>query len=165
MKNDLICFSHLRWHFVYQRPQHLMSRAARSGRVFYFEEPVFTRSSDKLRIETDPVNGVTVVTPELTGHEGPGQEDNFRDRVKILVDQFIQRYDLKDFVAWYYAPMALSFSEHLEPKAIVYDCMDELSAFKFAPPELVVFEQKLMAKADIVFTGGYRLYQSKKAFH
>jgi len=65
MKNDLICFSHLRWHFVYQRPQHLMSRAARQGRVFYFEEPVFTSLPDRLYIELDPVNQVTVVTPEL----------------------------------------------------------------------------------------------------
>jgi len=167
MKNDLICFSHLRWHFVYQRPQHLMSRAARQGRVFYFEEPVFTSSPDQLRIEVDPVNRVTVVTPELNLNEatGHGGEENFNIRTKRLLDRLIFRYDIKEIVAWYYAPMALSFSEHLETGAIIYDCMDELSAFKFAPPELVEFEQKLMARADIVFTGGHRLYQAKKSFH
>jgi len=74
-------------------------------------------------------------------------------------------HGIEDFVAWYYAPMALSFSDHLEPKAVVYDCMDELSAFKFAPPELVDYEKKLIARANVVFTGGHRLYQAKKAFH
>ena len=167
MKNDLICFSHLRWHFVYQRPQHLMSRASRMGRVFYFEEPAFTTFSDKLRIETDPVSGVIVVTPELSKsvkNEKP-EDANFNIRLMKLVDELIKRFDIKDFVAWYYAPMALAFSELLVPKAIVYDCMDELSAFKFAPAELVALEKKLMTRADIVFTGGHRLYQAKKTFH
>jgi hypothetical protein len=166
MKNDLICFSHLRWNFVYQRPQHLMSRAARQGRVFYFEEPVFTSSFDQLRIKVDPANQVTVVTPELDSRAADRvHEENINIRIRRLVDQLILRHGIKEFVAWYYAPMAWSFSEHLEPKAIVYDCMDELSAFKFAPAELVENEQKLMAKANIVFTGGHRLYQAKKAFH
>jgi len=165
MKNDLICFSHLRWDFVYQRPQHLLSRAARQGRVFYFEEPVFTSLPDQLWIKLDPVNQVTVVTPELNSSGVSVQDEDFKVRMRKLVDQLILRCEIKEFVTWYYGPMALSFSEHLEPKAIVYDCMDELSAFKFAPAELVENEQKLMARSDIVFTGGHRLYQAKKAFH
>ena len=167
MKNDLICFSHLRWNFVYQRPQHLMSRAARIRRVFYIEEPVFISLPDKLKIVVDPVNQVIVVTPELTNSRktGHGQEIDFRIRMRRLLDLLFLQYGITDFVSWYYAPMALSFSEHLKPMAVVYDCMDELSAFKFAPAELVEFEQKLMAKADIMFTGGHRLYQAKKAYH
>jgi len=165
MKNDLICFSHLRWHFVYQRPQHLMSRAAREARVFYFEEPVFTASPDTMRIETDSLHGVTVVTPELRHGSAEDQDGNVNMRLKKLVDELILRYKIKDFVAWYYGPMALSFTEHLDPPVVVYDCMDELSAFKFAPPELVAFENMLIAKADVVFTGGYRLYEAKKTFH
>lgn len=167
MKNDLICFSHLRWHFVYQRPQHLMSRAARHSRVFYFEEPDFTSSPDQLRIGIDPNNQVTVVTPQLNNTEGSGgsHDEQINNRISKLLDQLIKEYNIKDFVAWYYAPMALSFSEYLDPRVIVYDCMDELSAFKFAPAELVEYERKLIAGADIVFTGGHRLYQAKKAFH
>ncbi len=167
MKNDLICFSHLRWHFVYQRPQHLISRAARTGRVFYFEEPVFTSLPDRLNVEIDTVNRVAVVTPELDKNEpvGQGQTENFRIRMKKLLDQLILEHHITDFVTWYYAPMALAFSEHLESRSVIYDCMDELSAFKFAPAELVDFERKLMSKADIVFTGGHRLYQAKKAYH
>jgi len=167
MKNDLICFSHLRWHFVYQRPQHLMTRAARQGRVFYIEEPVFRSSPDQVRIEVDPLNQVTIATPELNDGEatGQGRKVDFNKRVAKLIDQLILRYHIKDFIAWYYSPMAFCFSDHLQPTAMVYDCMDELSAFKFAPAELVETEQKLMKRADIVFTGGHRLYEAKKAFH
>jgi hypothetical protein len=168
MKNDLMCFSHLRWNFVYQRPQHLMTRAAKKSRVFYFEEPVYTSFPDKLKVHVDPVNQVTVVTPEL--EEGEvyivnEKELTVEDRIARLLDQLIQMYKIKDFVSWYYAPMALSFTQHLKPRAVVYDCMDELSAFKFAPPELVTIEKKLMSTAGLVFTGGHRLYNAKKDLH
>ncbi len=168
MKNDLVCFSHLRWNFVYQRPQHLMSRAASGRRVFYFEEPVFSSSPDTLRVYVDPVNQVTVVTPELEEAK-PGNDQlsqaGLSARMATLVDQFIRQYNIHDYVAWYYAPMALAFTGHLTPGVIVYDCMDELSAFKFAPPELVEFEKILFSRANLVFTGGNKLYQAKKAFH
>jgi Glycosyl transferases group 1 len=168
MKKDLICFSHLRWNFVYQRPQHLMSRAARNSRVFYFEEPVPTHLDDQLRIHIDPENQVYVVTPQLS--DGPAKgicaDDRIPEkRLASLVDLLIEQYNIKDFVAWYYAPMAMAFSDHLSAEAVIYDCMDELSAFKFAPQSLVEYERKLLAKADLVFTGGHRLYQAKKAFH
>ena len=168
MKNDLICFSHLRWNFVYQRPQHLMSRAARDSRVFYFEEPVFTNLSDHLQVNIDPENRVIVVTPTLCND--PSACENIGGvstdmRLSALVDQLIEQHDIEDFIAWYYAPMALAFTAHLSPKVIIYDCMDELSAFRFAPAELVAYEKQLLGNADVVFTGGYKLYQAKKAFH
>ena len=161
MKNDLICFSHLRWNFVYQRPQHLMSRAVRQGRVFYVEEPVYTEMPDQLRVDIDPVDQVIVVRPELhrtASGSNDVREDHFELRMARLVDQLILEHQITNFVVWYYAPMALAFSGHLKPMAIIYDCMDELSAFKFAPPELVEYEQKLVSKADVVFTGGHRLF-------
>ena len=168
MKNDLICFSHLRWNFVYQRPQHLMTRAAKCSRVFYFEEPEYHSLPDKLTIFTDPQNGVVVVTPELThgcmtGDDGA--ERSVDQRLAFLLDQLIDQYAINDFIAWFYAPMALTFTEHLTPTAIIYDCMDELSAFKFAPPALVEREKKLLNSAGLVFTGGHRLYQAKKHLH
>ena len=162
MKNDLICFSHLRWDFVYQRPQHLMSRFAKEARVFYFEEPVFTAFPDKLHIHIDPANGVHVVTPELEEGQILVSLDQ---RMKKLTNQLLEIYNISRFVAWYYAPMALAFTNHLQPLCLIYDCMDELSAFNFAPPELVGFEKTLLSKADVVFTGGYRLYEAKKKFH
>ena len=168
MKNDLICFSHLRWNFVYQRPQHLMNRAGKLRRVFYFEEPVFTSKHDKLSVYRDNVNHVTVVTPQLMGESpdnSPGGQENILKRMAALVDQFILQYKIVDYVTWYYAPMARAFTGHLTPRAIVYDCMDELSAFKFAPAELVENEKELLSKADLVFTGGNKLYEAKRAFH
>ena len=168
MKNDLICFSHLRWNFVYQRPQHLMSRAVRQGRVFYVEEPVYTEMPDQLRVDIDPVDQVIVVRPELhrtASGSNDVREDHFELRMARLVDQLILEHQITHFVVWYYAPMALAFSGHLKPMAIIYDCMDELSAFKFAPPELVEYEQKLLSRADVVFTGGHRLFHTKKSFH
>ncbi len=168
MKNDLICFSHLRWNFVYQRPQHLMSRAAQQRRVFYFEEPLSTDLQDHSSVHIDTADNVTIVTPQLhrdNSFDKDGRLIPVEMRLAKLLDEVIERHDIKDYISWYYAPMALAFSEHLAPKAIIYDCMDELSAFRFAPAQLVEQERKLFSKADVVFTGGHRLFQAKKAFH
>jgi UDP-galactopyranose mutase len=61
--------------------------------------------------------------------------------------------------------MALAYSRHLQPEIIVYDCMDELSAFRNAPAELLAHEEELLHRADIVFTGGHSLYESKRHRH
>ena len=157
---DLICFSHLRWNFVYQRPQHLMSRFAKDRRVFFFEEPVYDAPSQYNEIFDDPVAGVCIVTPHITN-----DTENVTDALRHLLDMFIAAMNIKNYVAWYYTPLSLAFSLHLKPALLVYDCMDELSSFKFAAPELKDWEQKLFAKADIVFTGGMHLYEAKKKFH
>ena len=157
---DLICFSHLRWNFVYQRPQHLMSRFARQRRVYFFEEPVYDAPSQYNEIFDDPVSGICVVTPHVTS-----DTQNTSNALRHLLDMFMASMSIKDYVAWYYTPLSYAFSLHLKPALLVYDCMDELSSFKFAAPELKVWEQKLFAKADIVFTGGMHLYKAKKKFH
>ena len=171
MKNDLICFSHLRWNFVYQRPQHLMNRAGKLRRVFYFEEPVFTSKHDKLSVYRDNVNHVTVVTPQLMGESpdnSPGGQVNGVLRTVFrnwLTSSSLQYKNLLTMSPGIMHPWPGLSPGHLTPRAIVYDCMDELSAFKFAPAELVDYERKLLAKADLVFTGGHKLFQAKKAFH
>ena len=157
---DLICFSHLRWNFVYQRPQHLMSRFAKHARVFFFEEAVYDAPSQYNEIFDDPVTGVCVVTPHITS-----DTENHSEALRHLLQMFMASMSIKNYVAWYYTPLSLAFSDHLNPELTVYDCMDELSSFKFAPPELKVWEQKLFSKADIVFTGGMHLYEAKKKFH
>lgn len=158
---DLICFSHLRWNFVYQRPQHLLSRFANSFRVFFVEEHFMTEQADHINLTLTKEN-VFVVVPHL-------QEGNHRlaikDRIESLLQRLFNQLDIRDYIFWYYTPMALSFSEAFEPKTIVFDCMDELSAFKFAPPELTELESKLMKKAEVVFTGGQSLYEAKKDRH
>jgi glycosyltransferase involved in cell wall biosynthesis len=159
---DLICLSHLRWDFVYQRPQHLMNRFARHARVFYVEEPVFDSDVPRLEVSTRPT-GVRVVVPHLP--PGLSEAEANAAEQALLIDDLLMEYEITDYALWYYTPMALAFTQHLEPLAIVYDCMDELSAFKDAPRVLKEREAELMQRADLVFTGGYSLYEAKRALH
>jgi UDP-galactopyranose mutase len=160
MNYDIICFCHLRWNFVYQRPQHLLSRFARGQRVFLVEEPVYDEQAEYLEITQDADSKVWVIVPHLQA----GRPDDIVAQSRLL-NSLLDTMNIKEYLLWYYSPMALAWSDHLKPVLVVYDCMDELSAFKFAPPELVQWERQLFKKADIVFTGGYSLYQKKRHFH
>jgi UDP-galactopyranose mutase len=159
---DLVCLSHLRWDFVYQRPQHLMSRSACERRVFFVEEPVFGAPAARLEISQRDC-GVVVVVPRLP--DGLSEADIAVTQQSLLLDELFLTHNISDYILWYYTPMALAFTWHLEPLAIVYDCMDELSAFKFAPQNLKQREAELLACADVVFTGGYSLYEAKRQLH
>jgi glycosyltransferase involved in cell wall biosynthesis len=151
----LLCFSHLRWNFVYQRPQHLLSRAAATYPVMFVEEPVYRGdAAPHLDIALQP-SGVKVVTSIVQ------QPEDHRP----LLDELFQSHANKPLILWYYTPMALAFSDHLSADLVVYDCMDELSAFKLAPPELKRREAQLFRRADVVFTGGHSLYQAKRLQH
>ena len=159
---DLVCFSHLRWDFVYQRPQHLLSRCARNRRVFFVEEPVFGNSSMRLVMrEAEP--GVHVVVPHLP--EGLRSEVAINAVMKDLTRQLFVEQDINEYVFWYYTPMALNFTDQFTPIAAVYDCMDELSAFKGAHSQLPLLEKKLFRHVDLVFTGGQSLYEAKRGQH
>ena len=158
---DLVCLSHLRWNFVFQRPQHLMSRYAKARRVFFVEEPLFNDEAEP-RVTIESHDGVTVVVPHLP--KSFSHEQSILAQRAVL-DQLIDSHAIASFVLWYYTPLALKFSDHLKPAATVYDCMDELSAFKNAPAELVLLEQALLRRADLVFTGGQSLYEAKKHRH
>lgn len=162
MVGDLVCFSHLRWHFVYQRPQHLMSRFAKQYRVFFIEEPLYHKGEDAISIRQTEEQ-VMVVTPML--QEGDMPDATISERQKKLVNILVRQHRIKSFMAWYYTPMALKISSHLKPAMVVYDCMDELSAFKFAPAELKIMEAELFSRAHVVFTGGQTLYEHKKFMH
>ena len=158
---DLVCFSHLRWGFVFQRPNHLLSRFSKHQRVFFIEEPVFHDGDDKLHIENYNDN-LYVVTPHIKS--GLSAEDVLTRQQKFITN-LITNMKINRFFSWYYTPMALPFTEHLNPELVIYDCMDELSAFKFAPPQLTQLEKDLFSKADVVFTGGHSIYESKKNQH
>jgi len=159
---DIICFSHLRWNFVYQRPQHLMGLFAKRSRVFFIEEPVFDMPFTECLIEKDKETNVYVVTPHVMGT--PSYEEAMNAQ-RTLLEALFLKAEMEHYIFWYYTPMALPFTDHLQPLAVVYDCMDELSAFKGAPRELVPLEEQLMDKADVVFTGGHSLYEAKKNRH
>jgi UDP-galactopyranose mutase len=158
---DVVCLSHLRWDFVYQRPQHLLSRCARDRRVFFVEEPMFGEEPPRLEVSRRE-DGLHVVVPHLPwSMQGAPAEAAQRE----MLDRLLAEHEIRDFVLWYYTPMALGFSNHLEPLATVYDCMDELSAFRGASPALLEREAELYQRADVVFTGGQSLYEAKRGRH
>ncbi len=162
LKNiDLVCFSHLRWGFVFQRPNHLLSRFSRHQRVFFIEEPIFHDFNHELKIENYNEN-LFVVTPHLK--HGLSEEE-IHHGLRNLIAQLFSEKNISRFISWYYTPMALPFTDHLAPEMVVYDCMDELSAFKFAPPQLTLLEKDLFKKTDLVFTGGNSIYEFKKHQH
>jgi len=162
--NSLICFSHLRWNFVFQRPQHLMSRFARDMNVIYWEEPIDIgpRETAYLKVrEAEHFPNVRIVVPHLP----EGMPDDAREAaLKRLLDAHVASIR-GGLVTWYYTPMMLPFSRHLDADVVVYDAMDELSKFRFAPAKLLDLEQELLDKADIVFTGGSSLFEAKKDRH
>lgn len=161
-ETDLVCFSHLRWDFVYQRPQHLLSRCARKRRVFFVEEPVYGNCSMRLDVrEADP--GVYVVVPHLP--DGLRSEIAINAVMKEMTRQFFTEQGINEYIFWYYTPMALRFTDQFNPIASVYDCMDELSAFKDAHSKLPAFEKELFRQVDLVFTGGQSLYEVKRNQH
>ena len=136
--SDLICFSHLRWNFVYQRPQHLLSRAAKNYRIWFFEEPIW---SDTLHMSSyQQTDRITVLVPHIPHGTKPDETVRLQ---RQLLDEFMTNEHINSFVAWYYTPMALLFSDHLKPALTVYDCMDELSAFWGAPVQLLEKEKQL----------------------
>jgi glycosyltransferase involved in cell wall biosynthesis len=162
MKYDIICFCHLRWNFVYQRPQHLLTRFAQHRRVFVVEEPMYGASENHLEVKQVENKMIWVAVPHLKD----GLNDlEITEAQQILVDELVSTYYISKFISWYYSPMPLSFSDQLDPALVVYDCMDELSAFNGAPVALVNKEKELFQRADIVFTGGHNLYKAKRPQH
>jgi glycosyltransferase involved in cell wall biosynthesis len=158
---DLLCFSHLRWDFVYQRPQHLMSRFAKNRRVLYIEEPMDHDGDAKWRF-TEEQDHLIRCIPMLPA--GRDRADD-TEMVRGMVDQLAEDWGCRECVAWFYTPMMLEWAAELSPVATVYDCMDELSKFRFAPGGITQLEDKLFKKADLVFTGGRSLYLAKTEQH
>ena len=160
----LLCFSHLRWNFVFQRPQHLMCRFAREMDVIYWEEPVDIGRGETPYLQVREAQNapkVRLVVPHLP----QGMPDDAREAtLKRLLDAHVASIR-GPLIAWYYTPMMLPFSRYLDADVTVFDAMDELSKFKFAPAKLLDLEQELIDLADVVFTGGSSLYEAKKHRH
>lgn len=159
----IIVFSHLRWSFVYQRPQHLLSRLASEYRIVFMEEPVSGAGHDHLERLT-PTENVEVLRPHLTDNVG-GFHDDLLPKLQNQLAEFLRESGIEDYLVWFYTPMALPLANDLNPQAVIYDCMDELSAFKNAPRQLLQRENALYQKADLVLTGGPSLYRSKSQRH
>jgi UDP-galactopyranose mutase len=159
---DLVCLSHLRWNFVFQRPQHLMSRYALTRRVYFVEEPIVNDTLTAPSVTMEAHGRLIVVVPQVP----PGlTAPQLIAAQRTVLNQLIATERVERYVLWYYTPTALRFSDHLAPEATVYDCMDELSAFKGADRELPALERALFRRADLVLTGGQSLYEAKQHQH
>ncbi|MCD6076807.1 MAG: a-glycosyltransferase, Glycosyltransferase Family 4-like protein [Ramlibacter sp.] len=160
---SLVVFSHLRWNFVYQRPQHLLTRLAQRWPVIFIEEPMPNAAEDRIEhIAAAP--GVEVWRPHLRG-AAHGFHPDHKAVLQKLVSRCIQEQRIDDYWVWFYTPMALPMADKLRPEGIIYDCMDELSMFRGAPKQLIDQETALFKAADVVFTGGRSLYNAKKNRH
>ncbi|MDB5524547.1 MAG: UDP-galactopyranose mutase [Rhizobium sp.] len=159
----LVCFSHLRWDFVLQRPQHLMQRFAQDRQVFFFEE--FIPTDHHLPyLEIHPFERTTVksIRPRIPHWWNEDERDRALGR---LLDDLLALHCTPRPILWFYTPMMYPFARHVDAVAVVYDCMDELANFKFASPHLKAVETALIQRADAVFTGGYSLYEAKRHLH
>ncbi|WP_439597211.1 glycosyltransferase family 1 protein [Falsiroseomonas sp.] len=158
----LLCLSHLRWDFVFQRPQHLMTRAARDHEVIFFEEPHFD-AVPAARLDLTPQPGGVLRAVPVLPHGCDGAASLAAQR--HLMEGLLKERAGRPLIAWFYTPMALGFADQLKPDVTVYDCMDELSAFRGAPPAMLEMERRLLERADLVFTGGRSLYEAKQDRH
>ncbi|UVW27149.1 glycosyltransferase family 1 protein [Massilia sp. H6] len=157
----LIVFCHLRWDFVFQRPQHLMTRLAEHYNIVFVEEPVYSEGQAWLK-QTVAAPNITVCQPHTPIH-APGFHDDQLPTLQNLLADLVPEGEQP--VVWFYTPMALPLLQGLSPSKIVYDCMDELAMFKNSPKQLLQRESALLNMADVVFTGGPSLYQSKRDRH
>ncbi len=161
MFDDVLCLSHLRWGFVFQRPNHLMTRFARERRVFFVEEPMFGETAPRLDVQ-ESEGGLHVVVPHLPHGRSHEEVEQLQ---RTMLDRLIAQHRISAPLLWMYTPMALGWARHVPSVATVYDCMDELSLFHGAPPALRDREKELFGRADVVFTGGVSLWEAKRNHH
>jgi len=163
MFEDVICLSHLRWAFVFQRPNHLMSRCAKARRVFFVEEPMFDADTTGPRLDIEHIqDGLRVVVPRLPSCMSLERAEHEQ---RLLLDQLVERDHVRSPLLWFYTPMAIAHAPRPRARGIVYDCMDELSQFHGASRLLRGRERELFREADVVFTGGHSLFEAKRAHH
>ncbi|MEY2471472.1 MAG: UDP-galactopyranose mutase [Actinomycetota bacterium] len=156
---DLVVLSHLRWDFVWQRPQHLISRVAATGRRTWFvEEPVLVPDAQEVTVRELDAGAVTRLWLEIPGEP---RHCGFGDPVAVEHQQLIADYlgRSSDRVCWLYTPMAMPIATALDADLVVYDVMDDLASFAHAPEGLRALQMETLERADLVFTGGRSLHR------
>lgn len=151
---DMIVFCHLRWQFVYQRPQHIISRLSKNLKILMVEEPIGFNESNHFTAD------IQIVNPNL--HILQPHVDHISEISNVL-PKYVANKSIK--IGWFYSAAFMPVLKNLNFDTVVYDCMDELSLFKGAPQSLIDLEKELLEKADIVFTGGKSLYAAKEQLH
>jgi len=157
---DVVCFSHLRWGFIFDRPHHLMMRFARTRRVFFIEDPVFGAPASHAVVKS--IEGVHVVVPHL-----PAGIDAERARLeqRRLVGAVLQGYEVHAPLVWFYTPLALPLIDDLETSGIVFDCMHDVATRDMTASETIELESELLSRSHVVFVGGFSLYDIKHQLH
>jgi glycosyltransferase involved in cell wall biosynthesis len=167
----IIVHCHLCWDWVWQRPQQFISRLSRRHKILFVEtigpDPELAAPLARFHQAPDHPN-ITILRLQFPAWRwGDGEYVDAERR--RLVQEFLAGPVAGEFenpVQWFYDPMAVSaFAGHLDEVLTVYDCMDELSKFRCAPPDIIQREAELLARADVVFTGGRKLFESKSRFH
>lgn len=153
---DIVVFSHLRWEFVTQRPQHIISRLSQDRRILFVEEPIGYESALKGTANVIRINpNLTVIQPRI-------EWENMLESLEILVKEYMNNLSIQSPVLWFYSAAFQAIADKIPHSLVVYDCMDELSAFKGASKTLIEQEKMLLQKADVIFTGGKSLYEAKR---
>lgn len=167
----IIVHCHLHWNWVWQRPQQFLSRLAKRHRVLFVEGPqisdrVATPSfTTQSLLEYPNITLLQTTMPAARWSDGAWIDAQRRKMLQEALNTTLKnKFD--DAVQWFYDPMAVTaFAGKMNEIAVVYDCMDELSQFKGAPPQLIERERDLLAKADVVFAGGRKMQESKSRFN
>lgn len=169
----LICISHLRWDFVWQRPQHILSRLAKQQPILFVEEPITSLDADTPYLQilspeetgTPNVTVVRLIQP-ADAHHWIGHGDPLTQATYArLLQQHLAHDRTRDRVLWLYTPMAVDFVDAIPHQLMVFDVMDQLAKFKGAPAELVEKDEQALHRADIVLTGGVSLYRDKRRYN
>ncbi|MBX9652853.1 FAD-dependent oxidoreductase [bacterium] len=162
--NPIVVFSHLRWDFVFQRPQHILSRLSKTNPIHYIEEPII----DSAKAGTWTIRSVDPNITVYQPHTNITEHGFHPTQIPILKKMLTEMPNLKALqnpYVWVYTPMAVELVRSLSPSMIIYDSMDALDAFNGAHPELLENENELLLDADIVFTGGRSLYHRMHQRH
>jgi len=160
---ELIVLSHRRWDFVHQRPRQLMSGLSHHYRIHFVEEPVFDDGAPCIEVKPQGPD-IDVLVPH-TPVVAAGFDDEQMPLLAPMLVEHLRERGVTDYIAWFYTPMALPLLAALQPRLVVYDCMDDLSALKNAPRQVQARETALLQRAAIVFTVGPALYEAKRALH
>lgn len=165
----IIVHCHLRWDFVWQRPQQIFSRLAEDHRVLFIEDPVISEGEPRLAID-EPMQNLVRIVPQIPQHLAVNADRDaeiFLPQIRRALREhplLAGRFD--EPVHWFYSPMsAPGYLGQFGGPGVVYDCMDELANFRFAPPDIADRERFVMSRAEVVFTGGYQLFESKSRHH
>jgi UDP-galactopyranose mutase len=164
-KQTLIVFSHLRWNWVWQRPQHLLTRIANTFNIIFIEEPILCKENEEAHWQIDQVASSIFVWTPYTKCNKLGFNKSQLPELENLLKVLIEKQELNQPLVWLYTPLALPLAKQLHPIVMIYDVMDELTAFKDASPELLEWEAEAYRCVDVVFTGGPSLYRVKRFRH